>query len=71
MLRSIIDVVRTKKNRQEMAPSTLRKIVKAKVMPSLNIVNVNQGKVTWAKGTPPEPQNKPRIMQVNPTIKVG
>ncbi len=70
MQRSVIEVVETKKNRQVSAPSTLKNVIMALFMPSLNIVHVNHDVVNCAYGST-LPQKSAKIRQLTTTIKVG
>ena len=65
--RSVIEVVSTRKKRQERAPSTLRKVFTLVKIPLLNIDHVNQGNGISIRGAP-DPKNKAKKIQLSVSI---
>jgi hypothetical protein len=63
-----MEVVSTRKKRQERAPSTLRKVVIAIESPLLNIDHVNQGSWISSRVVPPDPKNKAKKMQLSASM---
>jgi hypothetical protein len=69
-LRSVIEVVNTRKNRHEREPMTLKKMFRAIEIPLLCIVQMVQGKVICVRGSP-TPKNRAMKMQLRIIINVG
>jgi hypothetical protein len=62
-----MEVVSTRKKRQERAPSTLRKVVILIESPLLNIDQVNQG--NWISSrVVPDPKNRAKKIQLSASI---
>ena len=69
-LRSVIEVVNTKKNRHEREPITLKKMFMAMVTPFLYIVQVVHCRLICVRGSP-TPKNRAMIVQLSIIISVG
>jgi hypothetical protein len=65
-----MEVVRTKKNKHERAPSTLKKVFTLIEIPLLKIDQVVHGKGISTSASP-YPKNKAMKRQLNVTIRVG